>query len=90
MARKAKAKNAPDNGAEPIEIEFDEPINLDGLLKFMFSLSDSLIIRMINYLFTASFPLTAKVVIENVESPKVSADGKTISTRIFTRINIPK
>ena len=54
-------------------------LDLDGLLKFLFALSDVMIIRMINSLLHKRIPLDAKVIRVSVEPRRIMSDGKSIS-----------
>jgi len=54
------------------------PLDMDGILKILFRLSDTLTIRMINSLFKKNIPVDAKVMPENVEIHRFSQTDPTI------------
>ena len=48
------------------------PLELNGIMKILFNLSDALTIRMINSLFNKNIPLEAKVIPMDVELHRFS------------------
>ena len=56
----------------------DIPLNMDGIVKILFRLSDKLTIRMINSLFGKDIPLDAKVITESGELHRFSQADPTV------------
>jgi len=63
---------------EEKEKQQDIPLNMDGIVKILFRLSDKMTIRMINSLFGKKIPLDAKVITESGELHRFSQADPTV------------
>ena len=76
--------------AEAAQTQKNIPLDMDGIIKMLFTLSDELTIRMINSLFNKDFPLDAELIFENNELYRFSRTEQRLEkfqTDIVLRIN---